>query len=66
MNPKKISYTEEEAWFGPLLLRECHPVLKEYLLRGDSNPVRKILAGLLSAPSESAKARLAEVKEKWS
>ena len=23
---KKISYTEEEAWFGPLLLRECHPV----------------------------------------
>lgn len=59
---KKISYTEEEAWFGPLLLRECHPVLKEYLLR-ETAIREKILAGLLSVPSESAKARLAEVKE---
>ena len=59
---KKNSYTEEEAWFGPLLLRECHPVLKEYLLR-EAAIREKILAGLLSAPSESAKARLAEVKE---
>ena len=59
---EKTVYTEEEAWFGPLLLKKCHPVLKEYLLR-EAAIREKILAGLLSAPSESAKARLAEVKE---
>ena len=59
---EKISYTEEEAWFGPLLLKGCHPVLKEYLLR-EASIREKILAGLSNAPSESAKERLAEVKE---
>ncbi len=59
---KKISYTEEEAWFGPILLRERHPVLKEYLLR-EAAIREKILAGLSKTPSEAAKARFAEVKE---
>ena len=59
---KKIIYTEAEAWFGPLLLEKCHPVLREYLLREESIR-KKILAGLSGAESASAKSRLAEVKE---
>lgn len=61
---KKIMYTEAEAWFRPLLLEKCHPVLKEYLLREAS--IRKkywqiFFRGRTS--SASAKDRLAEVKE---
>ena len=59
---EKTVYTEEEAWFGPLLLKKCHPVLKEYLLREEMIR-KKILAGLSGAESVSAKTRLAEVKE---
>ena len=62
---KKIMYTEAEAWFGPLLLEKCHPVLKEYLLR-EASIRKKILADLFSGAgtsSASAKDRLAEVKE---
>ena len=59
---KKVTYTAEEAWFGPILLKKCHPVLKEYLLR-EASIREKILADLSGAPSESAKQRLAEVKE---
>ena len=59
---EKTVYTEEEAWFGPLLLKKCHPVLKEYLLREEMIR-KKILAGLSGAESASAKSRLAEVKE---
>ena len=59
---KKTVYTEEEAWFGPLLLEKRHPVLKEYLLREEMIR-KKILAGLSGAESVSAKTRLAEVKE---
>ena len=60
-----IMYTEAEAWFGPLLLEKCHPVLKEYLLR-EASIRKKILADLFSGAgtsSASAKDRLAEVKE---
>ena len=42
---EQFAYTEEEAWFGPLLLKKCHPVLREYLLREESIR-KKILAGL--------------------
>lgn len=59
---EKTVYTEEEAWFGPLLLKKCHPVLKEYLIREEMIR-KKILAGLSGAESVSAKTRLAEVKE---
>ena len=59
---QKITYTEEEAWFGPLLLKKCHPVLKEYLLR-EASIRKKIIVGLSGAPSASAKDRLGEVKE---
>ena len=59
---EQFAYTEEEAWFGPLLLKKCHPVLREYLLREESIR-KKILAGLSGAESASAKSRLAEVKE---
>ena len=59
---EKSVYTEEEAWFGPLLLKKCHPVLKEYLLREEMIR-KKILAGLSGAESVSAKTRLEEVKE---
>lgn len=59
---KKLTYTEEEAWFGPLLLKERHPVLKEYLQR-EASIREKILENLSKAPSVSAKDRLAEVKE---
>ena len=61
---KKIMYTEAEAWFGPLLLEKCHPILKEYLLR-EASIREKILADLSGAraSSASAKDRLAEVKE---
>ena len=59
---EQSAYTEEEVWFGPLLLKKCHPVLREYLLREESIR-KKILAGLSGAESASAKSRLAEVKE---
>ena len=59
---EKTVYTEEEAWFGPLLLKKCHPVLKEYLLREEMIR-KKILADLSGAESVSAKTRLEEVKE---
>ena len=59
---EKTVYTEEEAWFGPLLLKKCHPVLKEYLLREEMIR-KKILAGLSGAESVYAKTRLEEVKE---
>ena len=59
---EQFAYTEEEAWFGSLLLKKCHPVLREYLLREESIR-KKILAGLSGAESASAKSRLAEVKE---
>ena len=59
---EQFAYTEEEAWFGPLLLKKCHPVLREYLLREESIR-KKILSGLSGAESASAKSRLAEVKE---
>ncbi len=29
----KVCLHRGKAWFGPLLLKKCHPVLKEYLLR---------------------------------
>ena len=48
---KKTVYTEEEAWFGPLLLEKRHPVLKEYLLREEMIR-KKILA--ISASLRSA------------
>ena len=54
---EQFAYTEEEAWFGPLLLKKCHPLLREESIR------KKILAGLSGAESASAKSRLAEVKE---
>lgn len=61
-NGKNVTYTEEEEWFGPFLLKNRHPVLKEYLIR-EASIREKILAGLSDAPSTSAKERLAEVKE---
>lgn len=30
---KKNAYTEEEQWYGPLLLQQKHPVLYDYLLK---------------------------------
>ncbi len=60
---EKTVYTEEEAWFGPLfLLKKCHPVLKEYLLREEMIR-KKISCRSFQAESVSAKTRLAEVKE---
>ena len=59
---KNVTYTEEEEWFGPFLLKNRHPVLKEYLIR-EASIREKILAGLSDALSASAKERLAEVKE---
>ena len=60
---EKTVYTEEEAWFGPLLLKKMSPrSFKEYLIREEMIR-KKILAGLSGAESVSAKTRLAEVKE---
>lgn len=55
-------YTKEEEWFGRLLLKDRHPVLKQYLKR--EIRIREDIAGQLSdAPTEAAKSRLAEIEE---
>lgn len=55
-------YTREEEWFGPILLRQRHPVLKRYLER--ENRIREdILVKLKAAPGEAAGKRLTEVEE---
>jgi len=37
---KARALTEEELWYGPLLLKEKHPVLREYLTNEKSNTRR--------------------------
>ena len=59
---EQFAYREEEAWVGPLLLKKCHPVLREYLLREESIR-KKILAGLSGAESDTATTRMAEEQE---
>lgn len=62
--PKKeeIPYTLEEQWFGRFLLRDRHPVLKEYLLR-EKRIREEIVRNLGAAEKENAQKRLKEVEE---
>ena len=53
--------TPVQLRFGPLLLANCHPVLKDYLLR-EQRINEKILASLEGQKSEAAKARISEVE----
>lgn len=55
-------YTKEEEWFGPILLRQRHPVLKRYLER-ELRIRNEILDKLKSAPGQAAGKRLMEVEE---
>lgn len=58
----ETEYTKIEEWFGRFLIKEKHPVLKEYLLR--ELRIRKtILEKLQKAGGESAEARISEVEE---
>ena len=55
-------YTKEEEWFGKLLLKERHPILKQYLKR--EIRIREEIEGRLAdAPTDAATARFAEVEE---
>lgn len=55
-------YTLEEQWFGRFLLRDRHPVLKEYLLR-EKRIREEIVKNLCAAEKENAQKRLKEVEE---
>lgn len=50
-----------ELRFGPLLLKECHPVLKDYLLR-EKRLNGRILDSLVGQEGEAASARRREVE----
>ena len=58
---EKSKMTPIQLRFGPLLLANCHPVLKDYLLR-EQRINEKILASLEGQESETAKARISEVE----
>ena len=55
-------YTKEEEWFGRFLLKEKHPVLKEYLLR-ELRIRNEILERLRLSEGEGAQNRIAEIEE---
>ena len=55
-------YTELEYRYGPVLLRQCHPVLKQYLEREREN-LQLIVDNLRKQPGESAKKRLLELQK---
>lgn len=57
----QTSLTDMELRFGPLLLREHHPVLKEFLLR-ERELDRRILASLEGRTGDAAAARAEEVR----
>ena len=58
---EECKITPIQLRFGPLLLANCHPVLKDYLLR-EQHINEKILASLEGQESEAAKARISEVE----
>ena len=58
---EKSKMTSIQLRFGPLLLANRHPVLKDYLLR-EQRINEKILASLEGQESETAKARISEVE----
>ena len=58
---EKSKMTPVQLRFGPLLLANRHPVLKDYLLR-EQRINEKILASLEGQESETAKARISEVE----
>lgn len=58
---EKSKMTPIQLRFGPLLLANRHPVLKDYLLR-EQRINEKILASLEGQESETAKARISEVE----
>lgn len=57
-----LPYTREEEWFGPILLKSRHPVLKRYLMR-EMRIREEILARLKAAPGQAAGKRRMEVEE---
>lgn len=59
---EELPYTLEEQWFGRFLLRDRHPVLKEYLLR-EKRIREEIVKNLCAAEKENAQKRLKEVEE---
>lgn len=61
---EEAAYAEEELFFGPCLLRDRNPVLKEYLLRR-MRTTGQILEGLKKHSTESSRRRAEELgKEK--
>ena len=58
---EECKMTPIQLRFGPLLLANCHPVLKDYLLR-EQRINEKILTSLEGQKSETAKARISEVE----
>lgn len=59
---KTISYSREEEWFGKFLLKEKHPVLKEYLLR-ELRIRNEILDKLKVSEGEGAQSRILQIEE---
>lgn len=55
-------YSELEYRYGPVLLRQCHPVLKQYLERERDN-LQQIVENLRKQPGESAKKRLLKLEK---
>ncbi len=55
-------WSETELRYGPLLLRDCHPVLREYLLR-EIRIREQILRGLKGNGSERAEQRIRELEQ---
>ena len=58
---EECKMTPIQLRFGPLLLANCHPVLKDYLLR-EQRINEKILTSLEGQKSETAKAHISEVE----
>lgn len=55
-------YSKMEEWFGRFLLKEKHPVLKNYLLR-ELRIKNEILEKLRMSSGETAQNRIAEIEE---
>lgn len=55
-------YSELEYRYGPVLLRQCHPVLKQYLEREKAN-LQLLVDSLRKQPGESAQQRLLELEQ---
>ena len=58
-----VSLQPWESFYGPLLIRNNHPVLKEFLEQ-EKNSLEQILKNLLEETSEKARKRTDQLKQK--